>query len=265
MFLSRSRFKDLESLESISFERQKYYDKNRRRKEEKIYRDLSQKGVIIYQDKPQKYKLTELGKIVLKKLGLLEFSQLQFKLSENNFVSLLSQVKQLKCQIKETSKYLTTDYYQSKPVRYQKVVLKNQKNNQEKLKQALIDLKIYQAQYQRVLRNNLYFLQIESERQIFYKVGVTSRDIQERIREIYTDLSKLFKELSISLLGIWIHRGNIEHYFKYKYEGDKFSLGKYTEYFQFEDIQPILNELNTLFDKQLSPLEQKVLSRDQFY
>lgn len=151
-------------------------------------------------------------------------------------------------------------HYEKYSAKKKKIIDYNLEFGEQELKQAWVDFMIYHVQYQRVLNNSLYFLKINAPDKTFYKIGVTSRGIKERIKEIKIDLSKLFNSSSISLLGIWSHRGNVEHYFKYRYEDYNFPLGNLTEYFQFEDIESILTELNTLGNKQLNQLEKDILN-----
>jgi len=43
------------------------------------------------------------------------------------------------------------------------------------------DLQIYRAQLRRILSNSLYFLKVKADGQTFYKIGITTRSISERI------------------------------------------------------------------------------------
>jgi hypothetical protein len=64
----------------------------------------------------------------------------------------------------------------------------------------------------------LYFLEIVADGQIFHKIGVTCRDIEQRLKEVYRDLNSHFKGVKIEVLGTWQHRGNVELYFKHRYK-----------------------------------------------
>ena len=123
----------------------------------------------------------------------------------------------------------------------------------------MIDLDIYCAQYRRVLTHHLYFLEIKVPDKTFYKIGVTRRNIKERIKEIQSDLSKKFSEFSVSLLKLWLHRGNLEYYFKYFYSEFNYPLDSLTEYFDFPNIEPVLKNLNGLGNKQLNKIEKDVV------
>jgi len=86
------------------------------------------------------------------------------------------------------------------------------------LLERLTDLKLYRAQLKRVLSNTLYFLEVEADGQLLHKIGVTCRAIEERIIEVQRDLSKHFKWVLLKVLGTWQHRGNVEPYFKHRYQ-----------------------------------------------
>ena len=61
-------------------------------------------------------------------------------------------------------------------------------------------------------------------------------------------------------LGFWEHRGNIELYFKHRYKGFNYRIGKLTEYFVFPDVKVVLNDLYGMEAKVLSVGEVDVLS-----
>lgn len=205
------------------------------------------------------HKPTPIGQAILKQLTLKEFCETQEKLSQEKLKQLQHNLLYLEKKIERTTEFKQSDYYLSKPIRYQKVVNKNQKLDREKLQQALIDLDIYCAQYRRVLTHHLYFLEVRVPDKTFYKIGVTRRNIKERIKEVQNDLSKKFSEFSVSLLGFWLHRGNLEYYFKYFYSEFNYSLGSLTEYFDFPNIEPILENLNCLGNKQLNKIEKDIV------
>ena len=216
---------------------------------------LVEKGVL----KGFSRKPTSLGQAILKQLSLKDFCDIQEKLSQEKLISLQREITSLEYSIEKTNKFKETSYYLSKPIRYQKVVNKNQKLDRERLEQTLVDLDIYYAQYKRVLSSDLYLLEVKIPDTTLYKIGVTKRNIEERIKEIKVDLSKIVSEFSVSLLGIWLNRGNIEYYFKHLYSEFSYPLGNLTEYFDFTDIELILEELNDLGNKQLELLEKDVI------
>ncbi|MDB9513881.1 GIY-YIG nuclease family protein [Kamptonema animale CS-326] len=111
------------------------------------------------------------------------------------------------------------------------------------LNERLADLKIYRAQLRRILLNSLYFLEVKADGEIFYKIGVTTRLIEERIAEVQRDLKAHYSNVAVNLLGFWQHRGNVELYFKHRYKAFNYRIGKLTEYFQFTNVKLILNDL----------------------
>ena len=88
------------------------------------------------------------------------------------------------------------------------------------------DLLIYRAQLRRVLVNSLYFLEVKANGNIFYKIGITTRLIEERIAEVQRDVRAHYSNVAVSLLGLWEHRGNVELYFKHRYQPFNYRIGK---------------------------------------
>ena len=257
LVLSREYRNILLELESRNFKPKHFTLKSLQKQEDKIFSYLKRKKVIDLSFGCG--ELTDLGKIILKKLTLLDFCEIQEKLSKERFIKLRQNFINEENSYENIIKYKKIHYNKSS-LKKKKTINFNLELREENLKQAEIDFRLYCAQYQRVIQRNLYFLQIKTDPKIFYKIGVTSRNIKERIQEINIDLSKLFDDFSISLLGIWFHRGNVEHYFKYRYEDYRFPLGSLTEYFQFEDIESILAEFKALDNKQLDRLEQDIIN-----
>ena len=118
--------------------------------------------------------------------------------------------------------------------------IKKRREKRKQIEQTFIDLQLYCAQYNRVISHNLYFLEINSSQETFHKIGITTKDISKRIQEVKGDLSKLLESVSISLVGLWKHHGNVEHYFKYRYSEYNHPIKKLTEYFLFRDVEFIL-------------------------
>jgi len=120
------------------------------------------------------------------------------------------------------------------------------------LDEKLADLQIYRAQLRRILLNSLYFLEIKADSQVFYKIGITTRQIEERIAEIQRDLKGHYSNIVVNLLGLWQHRGNVELYFKHRYKDFNYPIGSLTEYFRFADVKTVLNDLFEMEAKELS-------------
>jgi len=128
------------------------------------------------------------------------------------------------------------------------------------LDERLADLLIYRAQLRRILVNSLYFLEVKADGNCFYKIGVTTRLIQERIAEVQRDVRAHYSDVAVSLLGLWEHRGNVELYFKHRYQPFNYRIGKLTEYFQFPNVKVVLQDLYEMKPKTLSDVEVDVLS-----
>jgi hypothetical protein len=124
--------------------------------------------------------------------------------------------------------------------------------NATRLEEKLADLKIYSLQLQRILRFTLYFLQIECDNQILHKIGVTSRSISDRTIEIERDLKQHFSKIEIDVLSTWQHRGNVELYFKHRYQEFNYRIGKLTEYYKFDDVKFVLEDLHSMQPKILT-------------
>jgi hypothetical protein len=126
---------------------------------------------------------------------------------------------------------------------------------------CLTDLRIYSAQLRKILLSTLYYLEVKADGQILYKIGVTTRPISQRIAEIYRDMRSHFQAVTIKVLGTWVHRGNVEKYFKYRYSAFNYPIGSLTEYFQFVDpdnTQAVKHDLDSMQVKVLSPVEQEI-------
>jgi hypothetical protein len=117
------------------------------------------------------------------------------------------------------------------------------------------DLLIYRAQLRRILVNSLYFLEVKADGHCFYKIGVTTRSIEERIAEVQRDVRAHYSDVVVNLLGLWEHRGNVELYFKHRYKAFNYRIGKLTEYFQFPNVKVVLQDLCEMESKVLSDVE----------
>ena len=179
------------------------------------------------------YQFTDLGKIPVGALSLKLFNQVQEPL-------LLTELAKL-----ERSANLA------------------QAASLSSLDERLADLRIYQAQFRRILLNSLYFLEIKADGKTFHKIGITTRPIEERIAEVQRDLKGHYSNVVVNLLGLWEHRGNVELYFKHRYRAFNYRIGKLTEYFKFPDVKPVLNDLFAMGVKELSEIELGVMECDR--
>ncbi len=58
------------------------------------------------------------------------------------------------------------------------------------------DLEIYRAQLRRVLLKSLYFLEVQADGETFHKIGITTRPIEQRIKEVERDMRSHFSEVN---------------------------------------------------------------------
>jgi hypothetical protein len=79
------------------------------------------------------------------------------------------------------------------------------------LPDRLVDLRLYRMGWQRILSLTLYYLEVIADSETLYKIGVTTRSLEERIPEIEQDLRSHFQSVSIKVLGSWVHRGNLKN------------------------------------------------------
>jgi hypothetical protein len=128
------------------------------------------------------------------------------------------------------------------------------------LEERRADLLIYRAQLRRILVNSLYFLEVKANGNIFYKIGVTTRSIEERIAEVQRDVRAHYSDVVVNLLGLWEHRGNVELYFKHRYKAFNYRIGKLTEYFVFPNVKVVLQDLYEMEPKVLSAVELDAIS-----
>lgn len=134
--------------------------------------------------------------------------------------------------------------------------------NSSSLPERLADLKMYCAQVQRILQFSLYFLEIKADGKLIYKIGITRRSIDERVIEVQRDLKSYYKDVFINVLGTWLHRGNVERYFKYRYQEFNYPVGTLTEYFKFTDVDSVFEDLNQMAPKILTQKEIDILYKN---
>lgn len=122
----------------------------------------------------------------------------------------------------------------------------------------LTDLRLYRTQLRRVLAQTLYYLEVYSDGQTFYKVGVTTRKIDERVEEVKAQLFHHFQAVKIKVLGTWQHRGNVEKYFKYRYQRFNYPIGTLSEYYKFDNVNDAKGAL-----RDLRRMKPKVLNQEE--
>ncbi|MBW4595470.1 MAG: GIY-YIG nuclease family protein [Brasilonema angustatum HA4187-MV1] len=193
-----------------------------------IYRRLLQES---RNSERQGYEFTPLGKIPLGALSLKGFQEVQHPL-------LLKKLSELE-QKAERAKLLGLSTFS----------------------ELFTDLEIYRAHLSRIFLHSLYFLRTEVDGQTLYKIGITTRSVEERVKEVQSDLRSHFTNIKIEVLGTWSHRGNVEKYFKYRYRNFHYPLGRLTEYFTFKDENAlvVLRDLERMKPQEFSPLDMDLL------
>jgi hypothetical protein len=229
IFLTAKEFKQLEKIWNL------YGIEDKGIPDGQVLHIFTQEKLIEYNEYRyrDKYQFTKLGKIPFGSLSLNLFNQIQEPI-------LLEKLWQLEKNVH--SAYL---------------------NNTSNFNQCLRDLQIYRAEYKKILQNTLYYLEIDADENTIYKIGITRRDISERLTEIERDLGSYFQTITIKILGAWQHRGNVEKYFKHRYADYNYSLGELTEYYKFddpEDAKTVLRDLRRMKAKVLSEIETNILA-----
>ena len=189
--------------------------------------------LLVWNNEFQGYEFTNLGKIPVCALSLELFNQVQ----EPLILKKLDSLEQAATRAKLT--------------------------NSSSLPERLADLKMYCVQIQRILQFSLYFLEIKADGKLLHKIGVTRRSIDERVWEVQRDLKSHYKNVFINVLGTWLHRGNVERYFKYRYQRFNYPIGTLTEYFKFTDVDSVFEDLNQMAPKILTQPEIDILQDKQ--
>jgi hypothetical protein len=116
-----------------------------------------------------------------------------------------------------------------------------------------IQLDILNADLERSKVNKLYFLKIIYPNGVFYKIGITTRTIQERLKEIEYFVRDHFPDLQIKPLYFLDQLGFLERYFKVKYFANRLTIGQATEYFLFSDSEAanIIEQFERLKEKKI--------------
>ncbi|MEM9885632.1 MAG: competence protein CoiA family protein [Bacteroidota bacterium] len=115
---------------------------------------------------------------------------------------------------------------------YPLLALKNYHKNRYRLKEVADKLALYEQDLAYFKGFHLYFLKIElDENRAFYKIGLSSRPLAVRIREIERVLKKHFRQLSIEVLYQLKNVAFLENFFKQKYREHRYHIADFTEYF----------------------------------
>ena len=121
-------------------------------------------------------------------------------------------------------------------------------------------LLVYRAQLRRLYSTHLYCLQVDADGERLYKIGLTSRQLEDRLPEIHRDLAAHFETVKIKPLLFKLHRGHCERYFKFLYAENNRPVGRLTEYFTFSDVEfkKVLSDLKRMPDRQFNDIETKI-------
>ncbi len=195
----------------------------------RLFERLLKRGLIHYDRAAHKYVLTEKGKIPFGETSLAAFATIQDELVAEKHDMLERRL------ISQCADYDDRDMY-------------------------LNDLRLFRAQLRRAHSANLYFLAIQHSAGTIYKVGVTTRDINERIMEIQRNLSKYLDEITITTLHNLSNRGAVELYFKHRYKAHNASIDTLTEYFTFTKCASVTDDLSQLGNRTLSEFDQALLA-----
>ena len=151
------------------------------------------------------------------------------------------------CSFEELNPDLHEYFY---PIAFQRYVdfLNNyhQKNND--FKENTTKLTLFQKDLAYFKQFDLYFIELVADHQKMYKIGLTSRNLAIRMKEIKEDLKNHF--LNIALKPLFHVKGYafLETFFKQKYQAQQVKIGQLTEYFSFTDseVALIVKDLNLL-------------------
>lgn len=115
-------------------------------------------------------------------------------------------------------------------------------------KEITVKIDLFQKDLAYFNQFDLYFIEVIADHQKFYKIGLTSRVLKTRLKEIEQDLKKYF--LNIQLKPLFQIKGFafLETFFKQKYSTQQMKIGQMTEYFSFaeKEVHLILKDLNLL-------------------
>jgi hypothetical protein len=121
--------------------------------------------------------------------------------------------------------------------------------NRYKLLEVNQQIELYQQDFQRFRRFSLYFLKIRSgDYRVFYKIGLTSRPMSERLAEIQTNLDTIFEQPNVEVLYQLQDVAFLELFFKQKFKPQQYPIANFTEYFRFEafEVKQIVDDFKRI-------------------
>ena len=193
---------------------------------------------------------TDFGRAVLKELTLGEYYAISRKCCEDKLAKMQAKVIELNIEIENLKKEKKRRFYREEKIEYRRRVHSRIGNAKAELEKLLLDTKLYEKSYKRISELLLYFLEVKTPDNNIYKIGITTRDINRRIKEVKCDLLYFFEDFSINLINTWAGKGAVERYFKHRYSDFNYPIGKFSEYFLFPDINLVLQDLNSLNEGQ---------------
>jgi hypothetical protein len=58
--------------------------------------------------------------------------------------------------------------------------------------------------------NSVYFIEVKADGHSFYKIGITTRLLEEQIAEVQRDVRAHYSDVAATLLGLWEHRDLVD-------------------------------------------------------
>lgn len=96
-------------------------------------------------------------------------------------------------------------------------------------------LPLYEKRVEQLNQQSLYLLRCNVvDGESFYKIGMTTRDIEERVDEVKRDLKKHIDLESIDVVNCWNGLGRIERLLHKFYDKKRIKISSYREYFNFK-------------------------------
>lgn len=123
------------------------------------------------------------------------------------------------------------------PIAFQQYVqyLKNYHQKAGDYKEISTKLALFEKDLSYFKQFDLYFIEVIADHQKMYKIGLTSRDLAIRKKEIKQDLSNYFLEVQLEPLFQIKGYAFLETFFKQKYQANQVKIGQLTEYFSFSN------------------------------
>lgn len=141
---------------------------------------------------------------------------------------------------------IAKEYYY--PIFFHKYVLylKNYHNYKTSAPRITKTLLVFQNEWSYFKRFQLYFLEVQTEKGVFHKIGLTSRAIETRLLEIRQDLKIFYQQVELKVIAFMKNHAFLEIFFKQKYSDYQMPIGSLTEYFQFP--APLLSSILLNFE-----------------